>query len=121
MTDTAIGAPTRPAALRHPLDPEPVRSTKAAAVLALGIAAVITGPLVGGVVPAALGLVLARQAGDDLVASRGYLTGARHVRLGRTLAWVGIALAVSALVAASVVGILSLAAGTGHDFPDTSN
>ena len=121
MTDTAIGAQTPPAALRHPLDPEPVRSTKAAAVLALGIAAVITGPLVGGVVPAALGLVLARQAGDDLVASRGYLTGARHLRAGRTLAWVGIALAVSALVTASILGILSLAAGSGQDFPDTSN
>jgi hypothetical protein len=98
-----------------------VRSTKAATVLALGIAAVITGPLVGGLVPAALGLVLARQASDDLVASRGYLTGARHVRTGRTLAWVGIGLAIAAIVAASIVGILSLAATVGHDFPDTSN
>jgi len=121
MTDTAIGAHTPPAATRHPLDPEPVRSTKAAAVLALGIAAVITGPFVGGLIPAALGLVLARQASDDLVASRGYLTGARHVRTGRTLAWVGIALAIAAIVVASIVGILSLAANVGHDFPDTSN
>jgi (hydroxyamino)benzene mutase len=121
MTDTAIGAETPPAAPRHPLDPEPARSTKAAAVLALGIAAVVTGPLVGGVVPAALGLVLARQTSDDLVGARGYLTGARHVRAGRTLAWIGIGLAVCALVAASIVGILSLAAGTGQDFPDTSN
>ena len=121
MTDTAIGAQTPPVATRHPLDPEPVRSTKAATVLALGIAAVVTGPLVGGVVPAALGLVLARQASDDLVSARGYLTGARHVRTGRTLAWVGIVLAVAALVAASIVGILSLAAGGGQDFPDTSN
>ena len=121
MTQTAAG-PTAPhAAVRHPLDPEPVRSTKAAAVLALGIAAVVTGPLVGGIVPGAVGLMLARQASNDILASRGYLTGARHLHTGRIFAWVGIALAVTALVVASVVGILSLAAGAGQDFPDTSN
>jgi (hydroxyamino)benzene mutase len=109
------------AAVRHPLDPDPVRSTKAATVLVLGIVAVVTGPLLGGVVPATLGLLLARQARTDLVAGRGYLTGGRQLRLGRQLAWIGIALAAAALVTASVIGILSLAAGTGQDFPDTSN
>lgn len=88
MTETAAGAAPPaavPAAARHPHDPEPVRSTKAAAVLALGIAAVVTGPLVGGIVPGAVGLMLARQASTEMVASRGYLTGARNVRTGRTL------------------------------------
>ena len=121
MTETVAGSAQPPGATRHPLDPEPVRSTKAATVLALGIAAVITGPLVGGLIPAALGLVLAREAGEDLAAGRGYLTGARNLRVGRTLAWVGIVLAVTALVVASIIGILSLAAGPGQDFPDTSN
>jgi hydroxylaminobenzene mutase len=106
---------------RHPLDPDPVRSTKAAAVLALGIAAVVTGPLVGGIVPATLGLALARQARGDLVAGQGYLTGARQLRLGLALAWIGVGLAVTALVVASVIGIISLAGPGGQDFPDTSD
>ena len=59
MTDTSP-PPRRPqprrGPTRHPMDPDPVRSTKAAAVLALGVAAVVTGPLVGGIVPATLGL-----------------------------------------------------------------
>ncbi len=91
------------------------------AVFALGVAAVVTGPLVGGVVPATIGLVLARQVRGDLAASRGYLTGARQVQRGVTLAWVGIGLAVAALVVASMMGILSLAAGPVQDFPDTSD
>jgi (hydroxyamino)benzene mutase len=123
MTDTlaARDAAYAAAAARHPLDPDPVRSTKAAAVLALGVAAVVTGPVVGGIVPATLGLTLARQARADLIASQGYLTGARHLRLGLTLAWVGIGLAVTALVIASVIGLITLASPGGQDFPDTSD
>jgi hypothetical protein len=123
MTDTvaASEADSLQAPGRHPMDPDPVRSTKAAAVLALGVAAVVTGPMVGGVVPATLGVVLARQARQDIIAGRGYLTGARQLRVGLTLAWIGIALAVTALVVASVIGLISLANGGGQDFPDTSN
>ena len=106
---------------RHPLDPDPARSTKAAAVLALGVAAVVTGPFLGGIVPATVGLALARQARGDLAAGRGYLTGGPQVRVGIVLAWVGIALAVSALVVASVIGLIQLAGAEGQDFPDTSD
>jgi hypothetical protein len=106
---------------RHPFDPEQARSTKAAAVLALGVAAIITGPLIGGLVPAALALILAREARDDLVAGKGYLTGGRQIRLGIILAWIGVALAVAALVAASTIGIISLAHHTSQDFPNTSD
>lgn len=106
---------------RHPLDPDPTRSTKAAAVLALGVAAVVTGPLVGGIVPATLGLVMGREARVDLIAGRGYLTGSRQLRIGLILAWIGIALAAAALVTASVIGLLSLAEGATHDFPDTTD
>lgn len=123
MTDTVAAAQdsSTDASVRHPLDPDPVRSTKAAAVLALGVAAVVTGPLVGGVVPATLGVALARQARNDMVAGRGYLTGARQLRIGLALAWIGIALAATALVVASVIGLISLANGGTQDFPDTSN
>jgi hydroxylaminobenzene mutase len=122
MTDvlTAAEAAAQSPA-RHPLDPDPVHSTKAAAVLALGVAAVVTGPLVGGIVPATLGLTLARQARGDLIAGRGYLTGARQLRIGLMLAWIGIGLAAAALVVASIVGLISLADGSPQDFPDISN
>jgi (hydroxyamino)benzene mutase len=122
MTDTARGVSDQLRdGARHPLDPDPARSTKAAAVLALGIAAVITGPLLGGVVPATLGLRLAREARGDLIAGRGYLTGARQLRAGLLLAWIGLALAAVALVAASVIGIITLANGVTQDFPNTSD
>jgi hypothetical protein len=131
MTETAYTAPAATpvgpvvpgAAPRHPLDPEPVRSTKAAAVLALGVVSVVTGPVVGGIIPAAVGLTMARQARSDLVAGRGYLTGVRQLRAGVLLAWLGLGLAVAALVVASVLGLLSLAdtGPAGQDFPPTSD
>lgn len=107
--------------MRHPLDPEPVGDTKASAVLALGVVAAVTGPLVGGVVPATIALVLARQVRADLHAAGGFLSGASRLRTGVTLAWAGIVLAAAALVLAVIVGLLDLA-GTpgGPDFePNT--
>ena len=43
--------------------------------------------------------------------------------MGMTLAWVGLGLAIVALVIASVIGLMSLAdgVGTGQDFPSTSD
>ena len=43
------------------MDPEPARSPKARAVFALGLVALLTGPFVGGVIPATVALLLARQ------------------------------------------------------------
>ena len=107
--------------LRHPLDPDPVRSTKATAVLALGIVAVVTGPLLGGVVPATLALVLARQARADVRAAQGFLLGGRRVRTGVRLSWAGIVLALGVLVVASVIGLLRMTGSGGHDFPPSMN
>jgi hypothetical protein len=85
------------------------------------VAAVVTGPVGGGIVPATIGLILAREARGDLIAGRGYLTGSRQLRIGRLLAFIGLGLAVAALLTASVFGLISLANGSAHDFPDTSN
>ena len=63
------------APVRHPQDPEPVRSSKAPAVFALGLVAVLTGPFVGGLVPATIALVLAGQARREAWVAGGYLTG----------------------------------------------
>jgi (hydroxyamino)benzene mutase len=109
MTETAQ-------AIRHPLDPDPVRCTKAGAVLALGIAAVITGFFIGGVIPATLALVLARSARADMTEAKGYLTGVRMIRVGTRLAWAGIVLALTALVIASVIGLFHAAATHGTHF-----
>jgi hypothetical protein len=122
MTDIVSPAAAATPIVRHPLDPEPVRSTKAAALLALGVAAVVSAPVLGGVVPATLGLTLARQARRDIEAGQGYLTGGRQLRLGTILAWTGLVIAVASLVVASVIGLLSLARGGGaHDFPATTD
>src|SRR5258707_10644134 len=101
---------TQAAAVRHPLDPDVTRSSKAIVVLALGIVAAVTGPLVGGVIPATVALIIAKSTRVDLVAAGGYLTGAKMMRTGVRLAWIGIVLAAAALVVAAIIGLLHLAA-----------
>lgn len=110
--------PTTAPTDRHPLDPEPVPETKAGAVLALGLVAVLTGPFLGGVIPAVLALLLARQARRDMVAAAGFLTGGRRLRAGVRLAQIGLGLAVTALVVAVIFGLLeyaSLDGGRNYD------
>lgn len=101
------------ASVRHPLDPDPVPSSKAVAVLALGVVAAVTGFFLGGLIPATLALLLARDARREMSAAKGFLTGGRRIRIGVALAWVGIVLAACAVVVASIVGLLHLAASSG--------
>ncbi|MFK3981259.1 hypothetical protein ACI2K4_12865 [Micromonospora sp. NPDC050397] len=116
MTQAAAPGPM----LRHPLDPDPVRSTKARAVYALGLVAALTGVLLGGVVPATVALVLVRQARREAYASGGYLTGSALLRRGERLAWAGITLAAATTVVLLVIGLLNVV-GTpgGRDFAPT--
>ncbi len=103
---------------RHPADPEPARASKARTVWWLGLASVLTGPLVGGLVPATVALMLAGQFRREAYHSDGFLTGAALVRRGERLAWGGITLAAAALVTAVVVGLFQVAAGPpGPTFP----
>jgi hydroxylaminobenzene mutase len=104
------------------MDPDPVPSSKARAVFALGLVAFLTGALVGGVIPATLALLLARQTSRQAYAAGGYLTGAAWVRRGQRLAWAGIVLALTALVVASIAGLLHLAAAPGgQDYDSTTD
>jgi hypothetical protein len=105
---------------RHPLDPDPAGSSKAGAVLALGIVAALTGIAVGGLVPASIALVLAREAAADRQAAGGFLLVGRRLRVGTGLAWTGIVLALTTIVVALIVGLLHLA-GYGRDFAPTVN
>jgi len=111
-----VGAVTAAEPLRHPADPDPVRATKATAVLALGVAAVVLGPMVGGVIPATLALILAREVRRELVDAKGYLIGTRRLERGVSLAWTGIALAAGAVVVATVRGLYLWAGQGGPDF-----
>ncbi|WP_020520488.1 hypothetical protein [Catelliglobosispora koreensis] len=105
--------------MRHPDDPDVAPDSKAAAALCLGVLGAVTGFALGGVIPATVALVLARQAGRDMDRSEGWLTGATQVLWARRLAWVGIALAVCS-VAVIVALRLFQDAGAGYrDFPPT--
>jgi hydroxylaminobenzene mutase len=112
MTDVGFAPEQHGATLRHPADPDPVRSSKATAIYVLGLVAVLTGPFVGGIIPATMALLLAREVHSDLHAAEGYLIGTSRYRRGVTLAWTGIVLAVAVIVIAVVRG-LYLWAGTG--------
>ncbi|MGX6602861.1 hypothetical protein ACWKSP_12075 [Micromonosporaceae bacterium Da 78-11] len=99
------------------MDPDPGPSSKARAVFALGLMGFLTGAFIGGVIPATIALLLARQSAREAYAAGGYLTGSKWIRRGRRLAWVGIVLTLTSLVVAAIVGLLHLA-GTpgGPDF-----
>jgi hydroxylaminobenzene mutase len=105
---------------RHPLDPDPVPSTKAGAVLALGVVAALTGVAVGGLIPAVIALLLAREARADLRDAGGFLLGGRRIRIGVGLAWAGIVLATATLVVTLIIGLLHFA-GYGRDYAPTVN
>ncbi|BCJ60153.1 hypothetical protein [Micromonospora endophytica] len=112
---TPVASPSEPP--RHPLDPDPVRATKARAVFALGLMGALTGLLVGGVVPATVALLLARQARREAYASGGFLTGAAWLRRGESLAWTGLTLVAVTVIAMVVVGVIRLAeVPYGHDY-----
>ncbi|MEU7868003.1 hypothetical protein [Dactylosporangium sp. NPDC049140] len=106
---------------RHPLDPDPVRATKANAVFGLGLLSVVTGPFLGGVIPATLALLMARDSHRELVAAEGFLLGARRLRNGVRLAWTGIVLAIAGLVVLAIIGLLHYARQRGTDFDPTVN
>ena len=103
-------------ALRHPADPDPVRSTKATAVFVLGIVAVVTGPFVGGVIPATIALLLAREVRRELHEAGGYLVGTGRYESGVRAAWTGIVLAVAAVVLAVIRGLYLWASTGSIDF-----
>ncbi|MEU5723261.1 hypothetical protein [Micromonospora sp. NPDC047738] len=118
MTTAPGQVPVAQQGPRHPLDPEPVRSTKARAVFALGLIGGLTGLFIGGVVPSTIALWLARQARREAYASGGFLTGADWLRRGERLAWTGLVLCAVAVVVAVVIGVVRLADSPfGHDYP----
>ncbi len=103
--------------MRHPDDPEPAADSKAVAALCLGALGALTGVALGGVVPATVALVLARQASAEVADGEGWRTGAPYVLWARRLAWIGIALAIIALVSLVIMRLLDGIDGLEQDFP----
>src|SRR5690606_17209581 len=102
---------------RHPDDPEPVRASKARAVWWLGLLALVTGPLVGGVVLATVALLLAGQFRREAYPAGGVVTGAGMGGGGERMAGFGIALAGTVVGAGVGVGAFQVAgAPPGTDF-----
>lgn len=77
---------------------------------AVGIA---LSPFVGGVIPALIALVLARQAEADIRASEGFLLGASRLPSIRRLSWIAIGISAAVVVAVVLVGVVSLARDAG--------
>ncbi len=75
------------------------------------------GVALGGVVPATVALILARQADAELASGQGWRTGAEYVLWGRRLAWTGVGLAITALVVLVTVLLLDGVDGREQDFP----
>lgn len=91
-------------------------------MLVLGVAALLTGFFLAGVVPASLALLLARQARQEMTFARGFLTGARRLRTGVALAWAGVLLAGAGLVTATIVVLLHMADAAGaRNYPANVN
>jgi hydroxylaminobenzene mutase len=105
---------------RHPADPDETPSTKAWAVLALGVVGAALMLCGGGLVPGLAGLVLAGPARRELAASAGFLTGQRSLRAGEILCW--IAVGVSAIVIVAVmIGLLIGSVGNGPSYDQNVN
>lgn len=96
---------------RHPLDPDPVPATKAQAVRWLAIVALAFSPVLAGVVPAVVALVMARDTASQMRSSEGFLTGTGPLLSGVRLA--RLALLVSIAVVVIGVAIAMLRTGNG--------
>lgn len=93
---------------RHPLDPDPVPATKAQAVRWLAIVALAFSPVLAGVVPAVVALVMARETVEQMRASGGFLTGTGPLLSGVRLVRLALLVSVAVVVIGVAVALLRL-------------
>jgi len=86
--------------------PAPQNSGKAVGALVCGIAGLVVCQPVG-----IAGIVLARQADEEIAASGGRLTGQGLAQAGRILGWISVALMVLSVIVITI--IVAAAAGSG--------
>ncbi|MEU6859792.1 hypothetical protein AB0B28_13085 [Glycomyces sp. NPDC046736] len=90
-----------------------MESTKLVAARLLAGVGVALSVFVGGVIPAVVALVLAKQAEADILASEGFLTGGSRLAAVRRTAWVAIGIAAGVVVVMLLVWVLALARDAG--------
>lgn len=100
-------------AARHPADPDPVPSTKAAAAYALSILALVLSPVIGGVIPAVLALRLAKEADAEIAHSQGFLLGAAKSGKARRFSYIAFGVASFMTAVWLVWWVFRLAASAG--------
>ncbi|MFI5957949.1 hypothetical protein [Cryptosporangium sp. NPDC051539] len=105
---------------RHPQDPDETTSSKATAVLALGIVGVLLMFCGGGLVPGVAGLLMVRTTRTEIAAAAGFLTGGRALRAGEILSWVAVAVSAVVIVAV-VIGLLIGSVGSGPQYDENVN
>jgi hypothetical protein len=105
---------------RHPADPDETPSTKAWAVLALGVVGVALMFCGGGLIPGLAGLILARPAKAEMRAAAGFLTGRRSLRAGEVLSWTAVAVS-SIVIVAVLIGLLIGSVGNGPHYDPNVN
>ncbi|GAA3397373.1 hypothetical protein [Cryptosporangium minutisporangium] len=105
---------------RHPADPDETPSTKAWAVLALGVVGVLLMFCGGGLVPGLAGLALVRPARAEITVAAGFLTGGRALRAGEILSWVAVGVSAIVIVAV-VIGLLIGSVGDGPQYDENVN
>ena len=94
--------------------PQPRRSSAAVASLVLGLVGVLTAPLLGGVVPGVLAVVLASSARREIAGAQGWLTGSRQLAAGRVLGWTAVWVAAAVAVALMVQWLLGFGDAAVH-------
>jgi hypothetical protein len=98
----------------------PRQSSAATAALVLGVIGVVTAPLLGGLIPGVLAVLLASSARTEIREAEGWLTGMRQVAAGRVLGWVAIWLVVTAAVAMVVLWLIGIGDNAvSPTYPDT--
>jgi hypothetical protein len=86
----------------------------------LGIVGLVTAPLLGGLIPGVLAVLLASSARAEIRAAEGWLTGMRRVVAGRALGWVAIWLVVTAAVAMVALWLVGVGDNAvSPTYPDT--
>ncbi len=94
-------------------------SSKAAGMLVLSLFALLTAPMLGGVVPAITALAMDDATSRQIDASQGFLLGVPLVRAARVCSYVAITLSGLCLVALSIFALAHYGAGA-HDQSDSN-
>jgi hydroxylaminobenzene mutase len=91
-----------------PPAPAPRLASTARWAFGMSVLALALAPLLGGVVPAIVALVLVRAARHDLAPAQGWLLGDRTIARARVLAWCALVVATAVAITVTVSWLVGL-------------